>query len=235
MEAWVSTDPLGGDHSLDLLSNLEGLPPKKAAQELKKLLGSNKTFEENYIALGIWDLVVTNSRGPYTTEFKKLASAVKKAAQYIMGDRDKRADKEDWVQDTDWRLFDSWTKGRPSGRYKRSSMFDPDPPEGSWYIADWGDVDFQNYEVRVKLTNAYTGETKRVEEDPGVDYLDLSPDTLNHEVYAGLKGGAPDPQQSILLTAYAENDEGDEVTYQRQMEIDPKDGEFKDDEGWEAQ
>jgi len=225
---WWSLDPLGGDSPLDLIHEIEELPVAAAVAKMKSLLSPQKEWQNNYIAMGIWDLVVSKGVPQYADAFRALTPLVKKAAELCHEEwsypGSGRAKREGWTED-DAReagvFLATWSKGTPTGKYKSSKLFVP-KSLAAWYIkksrAD-GDMLF------VDVVNFFTRERKSL--DMPLE-IDLEDPTFSVELYGGLSGDAVDKQQSILVTAKGERD-GEDVSLQQQFEIDTLTGEFKDD------
>lgn len=226
---WWALDPLGGDTSLDLISEIEGLPVAAATAKVKSLLSPSKQWQDNYIAMGIWDLVVSKDVPEYAKAFQALTPLVKSTSELCYeewsGNGRGRADREGWTENgapNAGKLLTSWMVGKPSGNYKRSKFFVP-TSLASWYIKRAqvsGDV------LSVEVQNFYTREKKSLDLPLEVEGLVLP--SFSVEIYGGLSGGTVDKQQSVLITAEGDRDDED-VSLQQQLEIDILTGEFKDD------
>lgn len=240
---WWSMDPMGGDASLDFMGEVQSKEPKDAAALVKKHLAINRRWVDNYIALGVWDVVMSTRFEPYKDEFKKLTAQVKKTAQFCYNewvDDSGRALKENWgmyEEPEPGKYLEAYMAGKISGKYRNKDIFEPEGNFPSWYVHSHNDVRLTDYDISVKVHNYWTNETKTIDESHGADYLEIDNLSVSFELYAGTRSDGPDPQQSILLSASGEdpNDPDEEALYQRQMEIDPMTGEWKDDDGWEDQ
>jgi hypothetical protein len=240
---WWSMDPMGGDASLDRLHDYEKKTPKEAARLLKSDLSTSRRWVDNYIALGIWDVVMSGPYRPYQEEFKKLSTQVRKTAAICLDEWENnkgRAEKEDWGEENEpeaGRYLEAYLRGKPSGKYKNKDIFEPKGSGPTWYVHSHNDVRLTDYDINVRVHNFWTNDTKTIDESHGADYLEIDNLSVSFELYAGTRSDGPDPQQSILLSASGEdpNNPDEEALYQRQMEIDPETGEFKEDDGWENQ
>lgn len=226
---WWSLDPLGGDTPLDLIHEIEELPVAAATAKVKSLLSPSKQWQDNYVAMGIWDLVVSKDVPEYSKAFQALTSLVKSTAELCYeewsGDGKGRAKREGWTEGDDLgprKFLVSWMAGKPSGKYNRSKLFVP-TSLASWYIKRAqvsGDMLF------VEVQNFFTKEKKSFDLPLEVEGLVMP--SFSVEVYGGLSSGTVDKQQSVLVTAEGERDDED-VSLQVQLEIDSLTGEFKDD------
>jgi len=205
--------PMGMSQAMDLLHDVEGLDPRKAANLVEREL-KQRDFWDRYAAMGVWDVVMSSKVQPYIDVFKYLEDDVRTAARkQIPGDQE---DVNDIYNETVQRWLKTYKTGKPTGKIRHKFI-----PRGGhighiWYIYDVdADVHSGIVELRVEMMNQFSGETKQVEESIGMpeDFEDVRTDDY------GVRG---DKQQSIVVTGTTY--EGDE--WEVQVELSAETGEF---------
>jgi len=227
---WWGHGPLEGDTSLDLLDTIQrrNLSPEELSAFVTSLLKGEHEWcftpsECKYSGMGLWDYISTTGEEQYKRAMAPLKRLVQLSAQEVLND-------------TEW--LDSWynypgpipfLELYEEGEFASASFGELHgepfyPGDRTWYIDDAQITYYSPEEIEVLIYVRKGQEEEEIRENlPGpsdaVDVFDVSTDNY---------GGEGIDQQSVVVTIDYENEDGESLSADAQIDIDPETGEVKD-------